>query len=57
MVLQEKGNISARGRLAGAKTGDMQRDHVKQYDGEGFISHKGLKGDFLRAFIQTSSGG
>lgn len=55
MVLQEKGNINVRGRIAGANTVNMQGDHMKKHNVEGFISHQGLKGHFLRAFIQTVS--
>lgn len=57
MVVQEKGNISAKGRLARANTVNMQRDHVKKHHVEGFISHQGVNGHFLRAFIQTVSRG
>lgn len=48
---------SVRGKLAGASTMNMQRDHMNKHNVEGFISHQGLKGHFLGVFIQTGSRG
>lgn len=54
-TLPEKGNVSARERLAGPSTVNMQRGRVKKHNVKGFISHQGLKGHFLRVlFIQLA---